>query len=267
MSKKNVGTSKTNKKNTCPPCMPIWPVVLLTIMGVAVIGASTWRWWGEERVREKIVKEECPAREENQYYDDKIQAEAPVAVLKAGKNFVFSTPNGLKIDLPSNSARELDYEIDAQYLIKSTGNAFDANEVFGYFALMRYSSEEVVEQALDFSIDYAADELENVVVDDGEAMVVVKYLGQTKGGQSILAVEGEGGSEGYGYNRPFVSKLKRADLIKTRYIVKRSDLWRSMFIKSTDGSGSVWSFKSVRTTDEMSAAQLAETVKILTSIR
>jgi hypothetical protein len=278
MSKKNVGTSKTktgkNDAKTeaakvcqpCKKCAPIWPVILLTVLGVAVIGASTWQWWAKGWVREKIVNEECPVREEG---ISQIQAKAPAAVLASGDGLVFSAPNGVRVDLPDNLPVEMGtgYEIGAYYLVnKNTGGAVNANKVVAYSATVRYYSGEAAGAILDFDIDYAAEGLENAAVNDGDAMVTVKYLGQTEGGQSILTVEGEG-DEGSGYNRPFVSKLKKADLTKAKYIVKRSELWHSRFVASADGSGSVWSFKSARSADEMSAAELAATVKALKTIR
>lgn len=261
-----MGTSKTNKKNICPPCTPIWPVILLTVMGVLVIGVSTWQWWGKGFIREKIVQEECP---ENTQLE-RLQAKAPLAVAKSGSNFTFTTPNGLKIDLPQNTAGELAYEIEASYEIKRTGSAADAHEIESYSAMMLHTPTQidgqiVVTPMLNFALSF---------VDIGESeenddFVIVQYLGQTKGGQSILEVvsSDENEKEEYPLNTLFVSSLKKKDLEGADYSVKKSELAGSRFIEPTDGSGSVWSLRSMVASDGMNEAEYAEALKIMKSLR
>ena len=99
-----------------------------------------------------------------------------------------------------------------------------------------------------------------MTVNQPDELVKVVYLGQTKGGWSVLQLEGD-------ENEAFVSNLKQANLRATNYLVKRGELWKSRHIMTTDGSGATWNFSSGRAKKDMTAAQFAETVAILKSIR
>ncbi|MCL2038715.1 hypothetical protein FWG86_02340 [Candidatus Saccharibacteria bacterium] len=268
MSKKNEQTKKTSK-NVCPPCAPVWPAVLLAVIGTGLIVLSGWQVWGKNRVREKVVKEECAHCVETGPHD-RLQARVPAAVSRVGNSYVFTAPNGVKIDLPRNTAGELAYEVEAQYVLERTGDQFHQHEVVSYLATMRHDPENyndygLVSPIVWFSIDYT-DEARDATPEGGEELITVQYLGQTRGGQSILLVEGETSGAGY-VNTPIVSSLKRADLRATNYLIKTADLWQSFFIESGDGSGSTWSLMSNRDTGEMSEAELADVVKILSSVR
>ncbi|MCL2002141.1 hypothetical protein FWG76_01915 [Candidatus Saccharibacteria bacterium] len=260
----------------CKPCAPIWPAVLLAIAGTLLIVVSTWQMWGKEKVREQVKTEECDKCEdvEKHLYNGRQQADAPVAMLKVGNNFVLRAPNGIQINLPVNSAGELSYEVEATYGMESTGVAMDHNKIDWYMLSMRYNpnvanAQGMVSPIVYFSINYVNSEdaiLSEIT--NGDELVTVKYLGQTRDGLSVVMVEGENSGDGSTiFNLPVVSSLTRANLRATNYLVKRSDLVRSQFVKSIDGSGSTWSLSSGRTVEEMSEAELAETIQILSSVR
>jgi hypothetical protein len=200
---------------------------------------------------------------------DQIQASVPVQLAPFWNGFTFTTPVGLEIDLPKNAAGEMAYTMTAGLGVTRDGVTLDAHRASNYFAMMqRFNDDGTVNPILHFDVFYGGDGLGGGYP-DGDETVAVRYLGQTRNGYSILLNENEGIGEAEPtiYNRPYVSNLRRADLAAANYTVARADLWFDSLISIGESGEIKWSFVSGRTMSEMSEAQLAETIRILSSVR
>jgi len=249
----------------CKPCAPVWPAVVLAIAGTAIIAVSTMSWFERGPVgRDRTKTEDKAGDQKDDQRHDRIQARTPVTVAKSGNVFVFTTPNGLQIDLPSGDGGEIAYEVSARQMIRRTGDAMDAYTVDAYSALLRrWSTVGFANPILHFNMVAESGDWTGEGEDD---ILTVQRIGQTRGGQSIIVVEGGEREDGLPINAPFVSSLTQAELRAANFQVLRSTLWRSQIIAGEAG-GWAWSFLSGRTIDEMSAEELAEAVRILSSIR
>jgi hypothetical protein len=222
------------------------------------------RWFERGSGRDRTKTEERAKDDENNRQHDRIQARTPVTVAKSGNVFVFTAPNGLQIDLPIDDVGEMAYEVNASQMIRRTGEAMDAYIVDGYSALLRrWPTVGFPNQILYFTM---AVEWGDWTGEGDDDILTVQRIGQTRGGQSIIVVEGDAREDGLPINAPLVSSLTQAELRAANFQVPRSTLWRSQIIAGEAG-GWAWTFFSGRTVDAMSAEELAEAVRILSSIR
>ncbi|MCL2371656.1 hypothetical protein FWC63_02855 [Candidatus Saccharibacteria bacterium] len=260
----------------CKPCAPVWPAVALSIAGTAILIVSVVSWSNLNLDWVRRDRDQTEEREEDEQVGERgwVGADVQSQILPNGNVYTLVTPNGLRMDLPRNSAGRQAYEVSSRFNVSEMENRRDW-EVRNYLVHIRYRGDASLNDpqcctdrpSLSFELDYSTNfdwAPEHATYDT----VTVRRLGQTRGGQSILTIaelyDGLGWWQAFSYI--MVSNLTLAELQAANFEVRRVDLWRSQFIES-EGSDTVWSLRSNHIRTTTSDADVAETVRILSTIR